>query len=82
MILISKLWASTWLWTKRLNIPEIKRQLTSLNEDEGDTIFSSLPCFEYDGRFDTDSQNHYSGKDRTERLALVLSAPFLSALAV
>lgn len=28
------------------------------------------------------AQNHYSGKDRTERLALGLSASFLSALAV
>jgi len=81
-MLFSKLWASTWLWIKRLKIPAIKRQLASPSEDEGDTIVSSFPSFEYEGRFDNDSQNHYSGKDRTEWLALGLSASFLSAVAV
>jgi len=47
-----------------------------------DTIVSSFPSFEYNGRFDSDSQNCYSGKDRTERLALGLFASFVSALVV
>jgi len=71
-----------WVWTKRLKIPVIKRQLTSPNEYERETVISSFPSFEYNGSFDNDSQNHYSGKDRTELLALGLSASFLSARAV
>jgi hypothetical protein len=50
--------------------------------DERGTIVSSFSSFEYNGHFDSDSQNYYSGKDRNERLALGLFASFVSALVV
>jgi hypothetical protein len=55
--------------------------MKSPSDDERDRIVSSFSSFRYNGRFDSDSQNCYSGKDRTERLALGISS-CLSAVAV